>query len=135
MSAVLTPLAARSRPLADFTAPKIEYGDLAPLLVVFGAACVGVLVEAFLPRPLRHLAQLAICRRRLVVAGVLTVLLMVDDKQPIAAQGAIAVDGPALFTWVHPAGADADQRAAVRRTLGRRWAVRLRRPGGRRTGQ
>jgi len=38
-------------PLADFTAPKIEYGELSPLLVVFGAACVGVLVEAFLPRP------------------------------------------------------------------------------------
>ena len=36
-------------PLADFTAPKIEYNELAPLLVVFGAACVGVLVEAFLP--------------------------------------------------------------------------------------
>ena len=40
--------------------PKIEYTELAPLLVVFGAACVGVLVEAFLPRPLRHLVQLAI---------------------------------------------------------------------------
>ena len=31
--------------------------------IVFGAACVGVLVEAFLPRPLRHLVQLAIVRR------------------------------------------------------------------------
>ena len=42
-------------PLADFTAPKIEYNELAPLLVVFGAACVGVVAEAFLPRQLRHL--------------------------------------------------------------------------------
>ena len=31
-------------------APSIEYGQLAPMLVVFGAALVGVLVEAFAPR-------------------------------------------------------------------------------------
>jgi alcohol dehydrogenase len=34
-------------------APTIEYGTLAPLLVVFGAACIGVLIEAFAPRYLR----------------------------------------------------------------------------------
>jgi NADH-quinone oxidoreductase subunit N len=104
VSAVLTPLAAPVlaplSALADFTAPRIEYGDLSPLLVVFGAACVGVLVEAFLPRQLRHVVQLAISIVALVVAGVLTVLLMVDEKQVIAAQGAIAVDGPSLFTWI-----------------------------------
>jgi NADH-quinone oxidoreductase subunit N len=104
VSAVLTPLAAPVlaplSALADFTAPRIEYGDLSPLLVVFGAACVGVLVEAFLPRQLRHVVQLAISIVALVVAGVLTVLLMVDEKQVIAAQGAISVDGPSLFTWI-----------------------------------
>jgi NADH-quinone oxidoreductase subunit N len=104
VSAVLTPLAAPVlaplSALADFTAPRIEYGDLSPLLVVFGAACVGVLVEAFLPRQLRHVVQLAISIVALVVAGVLTVLLMIDEKQVIAAQGAISVDGPSLFTWI-----------------------------------
>jgi NADH-quinone oxidoreductase subunit N len=87
-------------PLADFTAPKIEYNELAPLLVVFGAACVGVLAEAFLPRPLRHLVQLAITVVAVVAAGVLTGILMSDKKELIAAQGAISVDGPALFTWI-----------------------------------
>jgi len=62
-------------PLADFTAPKIEYGELSPLLVVFGAACVGVLVEAFLPRSLRHLVQLAITVMSIVVSGVVAALL------------------------------------------------------------
>ena len=38
----------RSR--AAIAAPSIEYGQLAPMLVVFGAAVVGVLVEAFAPR-------------------------------------------------------------------------------------
>ena len=87
-------------PLADFTAPKIEYSELSPLLVVFGAACVGVLAEAFLPRQLRHLVQLAITVVALVVAGVLTGILMAGDKELIAAQGEISVDGPALFTWL-----------------------------------
>jgi NADH-quinone oxidoreductase subunit N len=86
-------------PLADFAAPKIEYGELAPLLIVFGAACAGVLVEAFLPRPLRYLSQLAVSVVGLVVAGAFTVLSMWDKDRLLAAQGAIAVDGPALFTW------------------------------------
>ena len=33
----------------DFVKPTIEYAQLWPLLVVFGVACLGVLVEAFLP--------------------------------------------------------------------------------------
>ena len=32
------------------TPPPIDWGAMAPLLVVLGAACVAVLVEAFLPR-------------------------------------------------------------------------------------
>jgi len=40
-----------------FVKPHIAYGSLWPILVVFGAACVGVLIEAFLPRQWRYLAQ------------------------------------------------------------------------------
>ena len=94
------PLAAQALPLADFVKPKIEYNELAPLLVVFGAACVGVIAEAFLPRAYRHLAQVAIAIVALLAAGVLTGILMHDKKSLVAAQGAIAVDGPALFTWI-----------------------------------
>ena len=38
----------------EFVKPTIEYAQLWPLLLVFGVACVGVLVEAFLPRRLRY---------------------------------------------------------------------------------
>ncbi|MET0700109.1 MAG: NADH-quinone oxidoreductase subunit N, partial [Mycobacterium sp.] len=41
--------------------PNVEYGLLSPMLIVFGAAVAGVLVEAFLPRRLRYSAQLALC--------------------------------------------------------------------------
>jgi NADH-quinone oxidoreductase subunit N len=87
-------------PLADFTKPSIEYGELLPLFIVFGAAAVGVLVEAFTPRPLRHLVQLAITVLAVLAAGVRTGMLMHGKKEIIAAQGAISVDGPALFTWM-----------------------------------
>ena len=31
-------------------APTIEYAELLPMLIVFGAAIIGVLIEAFVPR-------------------------------------------------------------------------------------
>ena len=42
------------------TAPPIDWGALAPLLIVLGAACVGVLVEAFLPRHQRWPVQVGL---------------------------------------------------------------------------
>ena len=56
----------------QFSAPHLEYWNLAPMLVVFGAALVGVLVEAFLPRAVRYLTQVAIALLGIVVALVLT---------------------------------------------------------------
>ena len=45
-------------------APDLSLAALAPLLFVFGAACVGVLVEAFGPRDARHPVQVAARARR-----------------------------------------------------------------------
>ena len=55
--------------------PSIEYGQLAPMLVVFGAAVVGVLVEAFTPRPLRRAVHLVITLGSLTAAFVLTIVI------------------------------------------------------------
>ena len=46
---------------AAFQAPKVEYAQLSPVLMVFGVAILGVLVEAFLPRRSRYTAQLSLC--------------------------------------------------------------------------
>lgn len=81
-------------------APTIEYALLAPLLVVFGAAIVGVLVEAFAPRYLRSAIHLPLTLLSLAGAFALAVwqaLKGVPTKP--AAMGAVAVDGPALFIW------------------------------------
>jgi len=40
--------------------PSVEYGLLSPMLIVFGAAIVGVLVEAFVSRERRYAAQVAL---------------------------------------------------------------------------
>ncbi|QNN51287.1 NADH-quinone oxidoreductase subunit NuoN [Nocardioides mesophilus] len=90
-----------------FSSPSIEYFALSPLLVIFGAALVGVLVEAFAPRHLRYLSQTVVAVLGVVAALVLTVLVSLDlpargDSAgfgQIAAEGAIAVDGPTMFLW------------------------------------
>ncbi|MEV4440479.1 NADH-quinone oxidoreductase subunit NuoN [Streptomyces sp. NPDC049577] len=81
--------------------PHIEYAQLAPTLIVLGAALLGVLVEAFVPRRSRHHAQVLLTVVGLAAAFASVVALAIGgyagDKARIAAMGAIAVDGPALF--------------------------------------
>ncbi|MGB9377009.1 MAG: NADH-quinone oxidoreductase subunit NuoN [Mycobacteriales bacterium] len=79
----------------NFTAPKIAYAALSPMLILFGAACVGVLIEAFAPRAFRHPAQVVVALGGLV-ASVVAVILVAGTHQTTAG-GALAVDGPALF--------------------------------------
>ena len=85
-------------------APHIEYSQLAPMLVVFGAAVAGVLVEAFAPRPLRRPIHLAVTLGGLAAAFVWTIVIAASHSifaggSPghIAAEGAVAVDRPTLF--------------------------------------
>jgi NADH-quinone oxidoreductase subunit N len=80
---------------AEFIKPSIEYGPLSPLLIVFGVAIVGVLVEAFAPRSVRRPLQLVITLGGLVAAFVAVVLNA--DERALAAQGAIALDGVTYF--------------------------------------
>ena len=51
-------------------APTIEYGELLPMLIVFQAAIIGVLIEAFVPRPPRHLLQVGLALVALIAAFV-----------------------------------------------------------------
>ncbi|MFI6420052.1 NADH-quinone oxidoreductase subunit NuoN [Streptomyces sp. NPDC050842] len=88
-------------PLSKIPAPHIEYTQLSPVLIVIGAAIVSVLVEAFVPRKGRYVAQVFLSVLALVAAFAAVVGLAAGGygttKAQIAAMGAIAVDGPALF--------------------------------------
>ena len=76
-------------------APTIEYAELLPMLIVFGAAVVGVLIEAFVPRPPRHVLQVGLALVALLAAFVAVIWLA--GTSLIGAAGSVAVDGPALF--------------------------------------
>jgi NADH-quinone oxidoreductase subunit N len=80
---------------ADFATPSIEYRQLLPVLIVLGVALLGILVEAFMGRRWRHETQLVLAVGGLVAAFVAVVSLAGDYV--VAAEGSVAVDGPALF--------------------------------------
>lgn len=81
-------------------APSVEYGLLSPMLIVFGAAIVGVLLEAFLPRRSRYAAQMALALAATAAALVAVVVLggrISGGTGRAAVGGSVVVDAPALF--------------------------------------
>ncbi|GAA2259914.1 NADH-quinone oxidoreductase subunit NuoN [Streptomyces amakusaensis] len=90
-----------AEPLDKIQAPDIEYGQLAPILIVVGAAIVGLLLEAFLPRKARYQAQVTLTVVALAASFAAIIALAQAGygtaKANVAAMGAIAIDGPTLF--------------------------------------
>ncbi|MCR8578397.1 NADH-quinone oxidoreductase subunit NuoN [Streptomyces sp. Isolate_219] len=82
-------------------APHIEYAQLSPTLIVLGAAVIGIVIEAFVPRRHRYSSQLLLALVALAAAFAAVIGLAAGGfgsaKAHIAAMGALAVDGPALF--------------------------------------
>lgn len=82
-------------------APHIEYAQLSPTLIVLGAAVAGILIEGFVPRRHRYYSQLLLTVVALAAAFAAVIGLAAggfgSSKAHLAAMGALAVDGPALF--------------------------------------
>ena len=94
---------------AQISGPDIDYGQLMPMLIVFGAAVLGVLVEAFAARPARYPLQVFIAVVG-IVAGFLAVLYAAgvrfnvtdwfytkEATHAVAAEGALGIDRVGLF--------------------------------------
>src|SRR3954463_5962182 len=81
--------------MPDITSPSISLAALAPLLFVFGAAAVGVLIEAFAPRETRHPVQVGVAL--VGTLGGLIATLLLAGRREVTAGGALAVDGAGLF--------------------------------------
>lgn len=98
----LTPVSSTPTTLAAIEAPSIAYGALSPMLVVFGAAVIGVLVEAFAPRRLRYPVQLVLSLGGLLVAlGALIAVAAAETSNgangQITMSGAVVMDRPTLY--------------------------------------
>ncbi|WP_033339237.1 NADH-quinone oxidoreductase subunit NuoN [Catenuloplanes japonicus] len=81
--------------MEDLKAPSIDYAAVAPILILFGAACLGVVVEAFVPRRARHAVQLTLALLA-TLAGLVVVITQASTRVTTAV-GALAIDGPAVF--------------------------------------
>ncbi len=90
---------------AVFTQASIDYAAVLPMLIVFGAAVIGVLIEAFAPRRRRYALQVGLALVALVGAFLAVVLVAVNHQTATAGvagvggaiKGAVVIDGPALF--------------------------------------
>ncbi|MFK5256690.1 NADH-quinone oxidoreductase subunit NuoN [Propionibacterium freudenreichii] len=79
--------------------PTIEYGLIAPLIVLIVGAIVSVLAEAFIKRGKRFSVQFAIAVITMAVA--LGLVCFDWSSQPGAAvMGALSIDGPTRVVWM-----------------------------------
>jgi len=94
VSALVSATAALSAVDTPFELPGINYAAIAPILIIFGAGVVSVLIEAFAPRTWRRPMQLVVVLASVIAA--LVVVVSLAGTRLITAEGAIAIDGPAL---------------------------------------
>ncbi len=82
-----------------FQPPDVQWAALVPVLIVFGAAVVGVLLEAFLPlkarRPVQVTLAVGAIGAALVAVGWRWTELQLNGPQELVG-GALVEDGPAL---------------------------------------
>ncbi len=92
----------------DYIKPTIEYAELSPLLIILAVACLGVVVEAFLPRERRHVVQTTLAGVGVLAALGATIAVGLNLETVgadgtaqglVGAEGSIVVDGPSIFLW------------------------------------
>lgn len=80
--------------------PPIDFAATAPMLIILGAACIGVLVEAFLPRHQRWPAQVGLSLLALVAAAITLGLHATGGGTGLTTMAStISVDSVTVFIW------------------------------------
>jgi NADH-quinone oxidoreductase subunit N len=74
--------------------PNFEYALLSPILLMLVAACVGVLIEAFVSSKNRRFAHLLVVFSALLLAFFAVILQSGPNGRSLAANGTVALDGP-----------------------------------------
>ncbi|WP_317494823.1 NADH-quinone oxidoreductase subunit NuoN [Haloechinothrix sp. LS1_15] len=83
------------------TPPSIDYGAILPIVIILGAAAVGVLLEAFVPKQHRWSVQVVVSVAALAGAAIaLGVYIPGAPEAGITTMAeTLAIDRPALFLW------------------------------------
>ena len=79
-----------------FTGPSLEYGALAPMLIIFIAGVLAVIVEAFVSAKIRPSLQLALSIGA-VILSFAQVIRLRGTETVTAANNSVIIDGPVLF--------------------------------------
>ncbi|MGI8667728.1 MAG: NADH-quinone oxidoreductase subunit NuoN [Jatrophihabitans sp.] len=95
MSPLTVVSAAGIDPATLIKAPSISYAALAPILIVLAAACLGIVVEAVVPRPQRFNVQVGLTLLTLAVA--LVDVIVLRGTSVVTASNALSIDGVSLF--------------------------------------
>ena len=92
-------LAAAAAPIDKIVAPPIDLTAIMPVLILLGAGCLAVLVEALVPRAGRYPAQLAVALVAIVGAGGWTLVEGGRQRYAVTFSGALAVDAGTYVMW------------------------------------
>ncbi|WP_424565466.1 NADH-quinone oxidoreductase subunit NuoN [Tamaricihabitans halophyticus] len=94
-------LAQQGQPPGQGGAPEIDYLAILPIIIIFGAAAVGVLLEAVLPKHQRWSVQVGLSILAIVGAGLAFAYYVSDAPTEgiTTIAGALSIDQPALFLW------------------------------------
>lgn len=82
--------------MQEVATPTIDIGAIVPIIAMLGAAVIGVLVDAFAPAARRAVINVSLAVIASVVALVATIA-QVGAGPVVTFNGAIVLDGPALF--------------------------------------
>lgn len=81
-------------PARMIESPALDYQTLAPLLIMFGGACVALLLDAFVRRPARAVVQLVSVFVVLIATMGMLIANWVDGHFSVVANGLLAMDKP-----------------------------------------
>ncbi|GGM03697.1 NADH-quinone oxidoreductase subunit NuoN [Nakamurella endophytica] len=99
MTAASVAAVLQAAPPDAITAPSVDLTAVMPVLIVLGAACVAVVLEALLPRERRYAAQVTLTVAAIVVAGFWTLLEGSRHRYAVTFAGSVAVDGGTYVMW------------------------------------
>jgi NADH-quinone oxidoreductase subunit N len=88
-------LIAAADPTTPIQIPSLSYAAMAPILIVLAAACLGVLVEAGVPRAYRFNTQVGVALVALAAAFIDVVAIR--KTSVLTAKSALSIDGTSLF--------------------------------------